>query len=170
MSISDHTSDIYTPDPPSGWKRLLWRAPIWLYRLGLGGLMGDHFLLLTHTGRSSGLPRQAVLEIVDRDDENQIYYVVSGFGEKADWYKNIIQNPEATIQVGWKKIAAIAEQVPFEDAVQFILDYAQRHPQAIKTLIQIMGYPLGDTEEDYRTFAQIVPVIGFRPPLQGDEE
>lgn len=163
MSLSHDTPDIYTPNPPSGWKRILWRAPIWLYRLGLGGLMGDHFLLLTHTGRSSGLPRQAVLEIVDRDVENQIYYVVSGFGEKADWYRNIIKNPDVTIQIGRKKIAAIAEQVPLETSVKIILDYAQHHPQAIKNLIQIMGYKLGDTEEDYQTFAQIVPVVGIQP-------
>jgi len=167
MSPSHSTTDIYTPDPPRGWKRLLWRAPIWLYRLGLGGLMGNHFLLMTHTGRSSGLPRLAVLEIVDRDVENQIYYVVSGFGKKADWYRNILKNPDVTIQVGRKKIAAIAEQVPLETAVKIILDYAYRHPKAIKNLIQIMGYPLGDTDEDYQTFAQIVPVVGIKPRYQG---
>jgi deazaflavin-dependent oxidoreductase (nitroreductase family) len=146
---------------------MLWRAPIWLYHLGLGWLIGDHFLLLTHTGRSSGIPRLAVLEIVDRDEKNRIYYVVSGFGKKADWYQNILKNPEVTIQVGRKKIAAIAEQVPLEAAVKIILDYAHRHPKAIKNLIKIMGYPLGDTDEDYLTFAQIVPVVGIRPSSQG---
>ena len=51
-------------EPPQGCSRLLFRAPVWLYRLGLGGLFGKRMLLLNHTGRKSGLPRQAVLEVV----------------------------------------------------------------------------------------------------------
>ena len=36
--------------PRTRLRRALFRAPIWLYRLGLGGLLGGRFLLLTHTG------------------------------------------------------------------------------------------------------------------------
>ena len=32
--------------PPRGLARLGWRAPIWFYRLGLGGLLGGRFVLL----------------------------------------------------------------------------------------------------------------------------
>ena len=46
--------------PRTRLRRALFRAPIWLYRLGLGGLLGGRFLLLTHTGRTSGRPRQVV--------------------------------------------------------------------------------------------------------------
>ncbi len=42
--------------PPRGLARIGFRIPIILYRLGLGGLLGTRFLLLTHTGRKSGLP------------------------------------------------------------------------------------------------------------------
>jgi hypothetical protein len=37
--------------------RLAMRAPIGLYRVGLGGLLGTRFLLLEHVGRSSGPAR-----------------------------------------------------------------------------------------------------------------
>ena len=33
--------------PPTGLERLLWRAPIWLYRLHLGWLMGERFYCCT---------------------------------------------------------------------------------------------------------------------------
>lgn len=46
---------------PHGLARLLFRLPIWLFRLHLGWLAGHCFLLLTHSGRQSGLPRQTVL-------------------------------------------------------------------------------------------------------------
>jgi hypothetical protein len=32
--------------PPKGLSRLFYRAPIWLYRLKLGWLLGHRFLLL----------------------------------------------------------------------------------------------------------------------------
>jgi hypothetical protein len=41
--------------------------PIRLSHRGLGGLLGGSFVLLTHTGRVSGQPREAVLQVVDRD-------------------------------------------------------------------------------------------------------
>ena len=43
--------------PPGKALRLGLRLPIWLYRLHLSWLLGERFLLLTHTGRNSGLPR-----------------------------------------------------------------------------------------------------------------
>ena len=55
------------PEPPRGWKAKLWRAPIWFYRIGLGGLFGKRFLLLNHIGRVSGQIRQAVVEVVNFD-------------------------------------------------------------------------------------------------------
>ena len=100
--------------PPRGWKAKLWRAPIWLYRWNLGFLLGNRFMLLNHTGRKSGLPRQAVIEIIGRTEN--IYYAASGFGEKAQWYRNIIATPEVTIQIGRKEFAARAERLPHEEA------------------------------------------------------
>jgi hypothetical protein len=37
------------------WLRLMMNVPIWLFHMRLGWLAGDRFLLLTHTGRKSGL-------------------------------------------------------------------------------------------------------------------
>ncbi|HZD55150.1 MAG TPA: nitroreductase family deazaflavin-dependent oxidoreductase, partial [Anaerolineales bacterium] len=74
--------------PPTGLARLALRAPIWIYRLGLGKLLGNRFLELTHIGRKSGLPRHTVLEVVRYDPANGIYYIAVGFGKHSDWYKN----------------------------------------------------------------------------------
>jgi hypothetical protein len=40
------------------------RAPIWLYRHGLGWLFGSRLLMLEHVGRKSGQPRYVVLEVI----------------------------------------------------------------------------------------------------------
>jgi len=36
--------------PPHGLTRLLMRCPIWLFHMHLGWMVGERFLLLTHTG------------------------------------------------------------------------------------------------------------------------
>jgi hypothetical protein len=66
--------------PPSGLRRLLFRAPIRLYRWHLGWLLGGRCLLLTHTGRTSGLPRQAVLEVTGRDPSTGAYLLAEESG------------------------------------------------------------------------------------------
>ena len=45
--------------PPTGLARVFFRAPITLYRLHLGRLLGGRFLLLNHVGRVSHQPRQS---------------------------------------------------------------------------------------------------------------
>ena len=54
---------------PHGLSRLAFRLPIWLYHSHLGWLLGTRFVLLTHTGRKSGLSRQTVLEVVRYDKD-----------------------------------------------------------------------------------------------------
>ena len=113
-------TDFKMPDPPRGIKAIPWRLPIWLYRLKLGWLLGHRFLLLTHAGRASGKPRTAMLEVVHFDPESNTHYVASGFGEKSQWYQNIMKTPNVTIQVGNKKFSAVAERLPVDEAEYWI--------------------------------------------------
>ncbi|MGD2159491.1 MAG: nitroreductase family deazaflavin-dependent oxidoreductase [Anaerolineales bacterium] len=149
--------------PPRGLNRILYRLPILLYRLRLGWLLGDRFLLLIHTGRVSGAPRQTVLEIIRHDKKGDAYVVVSAWGEKSDWYRNIKKTPQVIVQVGRKRVEAVAERLSQEDAEREILDYARRYPRLLRALARLMGYQLEDSEQDYRALARLVPVVAFRP-------
>ena len=85
--------------PPKGVSRFFYRLPIFVYRIGLGRLMGSRFLLLEHTGRKSGKVRRNVLEVVRRDDAARMFYIVSAWGEKSDWLRNVRANAAVTINV-----------------------------------------------------------------------
>ena len=80
---------ISEPKYPSGISRLLFRAPIWLYKYNLGWLMSGRMLKITHIGRNSGEHRHVVLEVVKHDPTNDTYYIAAAWGEKSDWVKNI---------------------------------------------------------------------------------
>ena len=148
---------------PRGLSRLLYRLPILFYRAGLGWLLGKRFLLLTHTGRISGLPRQAVLEVIRFDRDRDSYYVVSGFGEQADWFRNIQLTPEVEITVGRRCKEALAETLPQEDAERELLDYARRYPLAARLLTRLLGYRVDGSEEGYRTLARRLKIVRFYP-------
>ena len=56
MTLLDHQ--------PTGLLKHLLRAPIWLYRAGLGPLLGHRFVYIAHRGRRTGARREVVLEVV----------------------------------------------------------------------------------------------------------
>ncbi len=151
------------PEPPRGFNALLWRMPIWLYRLGFGWLLGEKALLLTHIGRKSGQSRRAVLEIIHAYPSENRYLVVSGFGIGSQWYQNIKEEPRVTIQVGSKKINAIAEQLEKKLAGDAMLAYAEKFPGNLKTLSRFLGYEIDHTPAGYRAFGEQIPVIQFSP-------
>ena len=152
---------IQLPEPPRGWKAKLWRAPIWFYRMGLGGLFGKRFLLLNHIGRVSGQLRQAVLEVVNFDAQNDIYYAASGFGEKAQWFQNIMHTPQVDIQVGSHKMSANAERLSFEDGERIFQEYARQHPTALRELSKLLNIPYDGSPESVSEMAKVLPVVAF---------
>jgi len=148
---------------PRGLVRLGFRLPIWFYRLGLGGLLGTRFLLLTHTGRRSGLPRRTVLEVIRYDRESETFVVAAGFGPGSDWYRNVRRDPRVTVQCGRRKWEMVATFLTPAQAGEELLNYYHRHPLALRELTRFMGYRLDGSEADVRALGQLLSMVAFRP-------
>ena len=149
--------------PPGALLRFSLRLPILLYRLGLGWMLGDRFLMLTHTGRKSGLPRQTVIEVVKHDKATDTYYVASGWGEKSDWYQNIRKTPQVTIQVRGRKFQTIAEFIPVEKAIDIVSTYAREHPVAFNELSGLfLGERMTKGSDAPERIAHKMPMVAFR--------
>jgi deazaflavin-dependent oxidoreductase (nitroreductase family) len=157
------SDEIKAPPSPTGLSRILFRLPIFLYRARLGWLLGQRFLLLNHTGRSSGLPRQAVLEVVRFDEESGSYIVAAGFGPKSQWYQNLRKAPEVKIQVGRRKLAATADFLAPEQGADEMANYAQVHPRAARALARLMGYNVNGSDEEYAALGKTIPFVAFQP-------
>lgn len=141
--------------PRPGWLlRWFLRAPIALYRMRLGFLMGGRFLLLHHVGAKTGLPRRTVLEVVKHDAATGIYHVAVGFGPKSHWYRNLQKTPDAEIEVGRRRMAVRARTLSEDDGGEVMADYARRHPRAARSLMKFCGYRVDGTEADYRDVAR----------------
>ncbi len=104
MSLAASTAK----DSPALAKYLL-RAPLYFYQLGWGPLMGwIPLLILTTKGRQSGQPRHVIVEYRRHGSK---YYIVSGWGQETDWFRNIEKDSRVTIQHGKHILDARAQQV-----------------------------------------------------------
>lgn len=150
--------------PPKGLSKTLFRVPVYAYRAGLGWIFGERLVLLRHTGRVSGKPRQAVLEVVDHDPADDSFVVVSGWGTTAAWYRNVMHTPDVTIQVGRRDIPVRAVKLNEEEGAQIFANYAARHRMATKYLLpRLLGYSVDGSEADFRDVGQQPPFIRFVP-------
>lgn len=149
--------------PPRGLMRWLMRAPIALYRVGLGWVLGGRFLLLEHIGRKSGQVRQVVVEVVRHDPASDSFVIASGFGEQSDWLRNLAHTPEATVQVGRRRLAVRAERLSPSDAGEELLRYARQHPRAARALAGYMGMEVDGSDASYRAAGEALPFVLLRP-------
>ena len=149
---------VVTRKPPTGISRWLFRMPIGLYRLRLGWLLGNRFLLLHHIGRKSGLPRQAVVEVVTRN--GACFVIASGFGEQSQWYQNVMAHPDLDITFGNRRVAVHAKRLGVDEAAEAMRAYTRDHPRASARLASYMGFRGPDAVEQV---AREIPFVALCP-------
>ncbi len=123
--------------------RWLVRAPVWLYRARLGSMFGSRLLMLEHTGRTTGIRRYVVLEAVDHPDP-RTYIVAAGFGDRAQWLRNVRASPRVRVYVGSRRpMPAMARALTSDEAAAALTAYARRHPRAWAALKPVFEATLG---------------------------
>ena len=132
-----------------------------LYALGLGPLVGRLVLLLTTTGRKSGLPRTTALQYEEVDGA---IYLGSSKGKQADWFKNLVANPNVSIRVKSRQFSGTAE--PVTDPV-LIADFLElrlrRHPRMVSAMLKSEGLPAAPSRDELETYASKLALAIIRP-------
>ncbi|MFH8490963.1 nitroreductase family deazaflavin-dependent oxidoreductase [Streptomyces longisporoflavus] len=159
MTGQQHDPKPPRPALPHGWRRRLARLPIAFYHVGLGPLFGNRLLLLNHTGRTSGLHRRVVLEVVAHDPRQGTWVLASGFGPEAAWYRNLQASPKTTIQVGSRHHAVTAEFLDADVGAGIMARYASAHPRAARRLCAFMGFDVDGSTASYRRAGRQIPFV-----------
>jgi deazaflavin-dependent oxidoreductase (nitroreductase family) len=130
---------------PSGesWRRLLFRGPFYLWRMGLGRPLSAMMLLLTTRGRKSGLPRHAVVDCTDLAGS---MYITPAWGERNLWYQNILADPRVTVQRHGKTWGAEARRVVDLAELESLYFQVRRSP-VWKSYLEYWNVP--DTLPDF---------------------
>lgn len=132
------------------------RLPIPIYRASLGWMFGTRLVMIEHRGRVSGERRFVVVEVIGHG--RNVVRVASGFGHRAQWYRNIEANGVAYISTGrFRRVRSHARLLGPEDSAARLADYAQEHPTAWRHLHAAMDVVQGGDA--------VIPVIEFVPPL-----
>ena len=148
--------------PPKGMLRWFLRAPLALYRIGLGRLLGGRFLKLTHSGRVSGMKRETVLEVVMRDEAAGTIYVASGWGENSNWLLNVTRDPSVGVDYKGESYRARARRLGIDEASDVLADYARIYPKSFGMLTaNILGEKLPPLYESARVMAESVPIVAL---------
>jgi len=73
-----------------------------------GGFEGRPMILLTIKGRKSGTERTTPLVYLPHDGRVFVFASKGGAPEDPDWYKNLVANPDVTVELGDERYAARA--------------------------------------------------------------
>lgn len=106
-------------------------------------VFGSRLLMIEHTGRTSGLRRYVVLEIVDRPSPG-CFVVVAGFGRRAQWFRNVEANPQVRIYLGSRApAAAVARRLDPDATTASLRRYAGAQPRSWAKLRPVLEETLG---------------------------
>lgn len=132
-----------------------------LYGIGLGPLVGRLILLLTTTGRKSGLKRVTPLQYETVGD---LTYLGSARGAQADWYRNLLADPHVEVQVKARRFRALAEPITDPARIADFLELRlRRHPRLIGAILRSEGLPAPPTRADLEQYARRIAVVALRP-------
>ncbi|MCD4671954.1 MAG: nitroreductase family deazaflavin-dependent oxidoreductase [Anaerolineaceae bacterium] len=116
--------------PESDWMRWLFKAPILSWRLGLGPLVGKVAMILTTTGRKTGLPRHTMVECHTINGKK---YAPCAYGEKADYYQNLLVDPRVTVQTADGTQSMIASRVTDDEELTFFFQHGMDYVPGMLT-------------------------------------
>jgi deazaflavin-dependent oxidoreductase (nitroreductase family) len=120
------------------------RIGAWLYRRTNGRitrLWSRRALLLTTTGRRSGLPRTVIVQFFPDHDNLIVVAANSGMPNNPAWYLNLKAHPHARVEVEGQTLQIRAEELSATEAAQFwsqVLatapDYARYRRRTTRTI------------------------------------
>jgi deazaflavin-dependent oxidoreductase (nitroreductase family) len=140
--------------PPNGMMQKL-------YAIGLGSMVGRLVLLLTTTGRKTGLRRVTPLqyEVIDGD-----FYVAAARGQSADWFRNIVANPCVEVAVKSRRFQGRAVPITEPQRIADFLKYRlERHPRMAGMILRSEGLPDRPNRAQLEAYAQRLAMVIIHP-------
>jgi deazaflavin-dependent oxidoreductase (nitroreductase family) len=118
-------------------------------------------LLLTTTGRKTGQPRITPLQYELIDGK---IFIASARGTKADWYRNILSNPEVEVRVKSRRFKGLAEPIADLEKITDFLEYRlDKHPKMLAAITRFEGLPPYPNREQLKAYAKNRALVIIHP-------
>jgi deazaflavin-dependent oxidoreductase (nitroreductase family) len=126
-------------------------------------LLGRIVLLLTTTGRKTGLPRVTPLQYEEVDEA---IYVGSARGQKADWFRNLLADPCVKVRVGSREFEGMAEPITDPGRIADFLELRlRRHPRMVGAILRSEGLSTPPTRLELEEYARQLAMVIVRPTI-----
>lgn len=114
-------------------------------------------MIMTTVGRKSGQPRHTAIEFHEYKGRR---YVVSAWGTKADWYRNLEANPTINIQTWHGTESVLARRITSEAELTEAFAFATTNPSMRMVMKSAGG---GSTLEQFFAQKERFTFITFDP-------
>ena len=136
--------------------------PVLMDRLGLGRLVGRHFLVVTHRGRRSGQMRQTGVMVLHEDRQTGEICVAAG-SLKADWYRNVQAQPAIVVAIAGRRFRPVQRFVPVEELAAQIAWARQHRPFQAWVQSRFFGWSWTTKPAEIFALARALGGVAFRP-------
>ena len=140
----------------------IFKSPLFLYRLGLGWLLGRRFMLLTHVGRYTGKVRRTVLAVLRYDPLTKEISAISAWSA-SDWYLNLQAAPALQVETGFTRYVPVQRTLNPEEIAALFMDYRRKHPLFSRIVCRIPCWKWDSTYEEFLDLARTLRGVAFRP-------
>jgi deazaflavin-dependent oxidoreductase (nitroreductase family) len=141
--------------------------PAALYRANGGWILGHRFLCITHRGRRTGRLYRTVLEVLAWQPGTREAVAISGFGRKANWYRNVLAGGAVEVEIArecWLPQMRVLEP---SEAVEVLADYERRNrllaPIVRRVLSRLARLEYDGSPEARLAVVTALPLVAFRP-------
>ena len=150
---------------PGTLLKFFFKVPLLMHEIGFGGwerLIGAQWMLITTIGRKTGKRRKTMVDVMDYDESNDTYYIEAAHGARADWYKNIQNNPVFEAQVGHRKFKARAGALTTEGAAELLVRFYRQKPAYTRSVMAMAGMKFKD-ETELRELGKNLTLLAVKP-------
>ena len=142
---------------------VVFRLPLQAYRHCQGWLMGHTFMVVTHTGRKTGLPHSTVAMILRYEPRSREAVVCSAWGPGTDWFRNIRARPALRIDIGRETYTPEQRFLTENESLGVLADCLRRHPRRFRFIGRVLGWGDLRSEAVAAEFVRTRPFVAFRP-------
>ena len=150
---------------PGTLLKFFFKVPLLMHEIGFGGwerLIGAQWMLITTIGRKTGKRRKTMVDVMDYDESNDTYYIEAAYGARADWYKNIQNNPVFEAQVGRRKFKTRAGALTTEGAAELLVRFYRQKPAYTRSVMAMAGMKFKD-ETELRELGKNLTLLAVKP-------
>jgi hypothetical protein len=120
----------------------------------------------TKTARSIVADADLVVpgEVVEHDRRSGAVTVVSAWGPRAQWFRNLRAQPALEFRLGRRRIVAPRQEfLTADEGLAVLRRYAGRHPRTARYLAKTLGVPIDAALHGTVDPAVTLPAVRFTP-------